>query len=88
MTIAESGTPFLRACFRIALALLGPVLSAAAPENINKLDQPFLYNLTASSVRASVSPPLTATIASTLLQAKLLDSLPLEKYHNPLDHLG
>ena len=52
----------------IAFALEGLFGSRAAPEKINFVAQPSLYILIASSARALVSPPLTATIASDFVR--------------------
>ena len=75
--IAVAGTPDAIAWRFITCALLGPLLSAAAPENTIYLAQPLRYNLIASSARASVSPPLTATIASADLHtSKVVGACP------------
>src|SRR5690554_6541386 len=59
-----SGTPWLMAWSRITAALLGPLVSFAAPEKIISGAQPAWYNSTPLFVRDVVSPPLTTTIAS------------------------
>src|SRR6478752_199041 len=43
--------------------------SRAAPEKMILAPQPSLYNLTASAVRASVSPPEMATMVSALVSS-------------------